>query len=126
MSATPPASLATIAVGVEGRLAEVLDLEARRWADLSPDLQWPLDSLRRMVLAGGKRLRPAFCHWAFVGAGGRADDPDLRDAGAALELLHVFALMHDDVMDDSATRRGNETVHVEFGAAHDDRAWLGE
>ena len=69
--------------------------------------RWPSPStpLRRLVLAGGKRLRPAFCHWAFVGAGGDAGDPAVVDAGAALELLHTFALIHDDVMDGSATRR---------------------
>ena len=59
-----------------------------------------------MVRSGGKRLRPAFCHWGFVGAGGDPDDERVVDAGAAFELMHAFALFHDDVMDDSASRRG--------------------
>ena len=78
------------------------------------------------MLAGGKRLRPAFCHWAFVGAGGAPDDPAVIDTGAAFELLHAFALVHDDVMDGSATRRGEPTVHVEFDAIHADATWRGE
>ena len=78
------------------------------------------------MLAGGKRLRPAFCMWAFVGAGGNEDDPRVIDAGAALELLHTFALIHDDVMDNSKRRRGNATVHVQFEDAHRVRAWRGE
>ena len=77
-----------------------------------------METLTRFVLGGGKRLRPAFCHWAYVGAGGGADDPAVIDTGAAFELLHAFALVHDDVMDGSATRRGERTVHIAFDATH--------
>ncbi|MDQ3758044.1 MAG: polyprenyl synthetase family protein, partial [Actinomycetota bacterium] len=79
-----------------------------------------------LVTAGGKRLRPAFCHWAFVGAGGDPDDPVVVDAGAALELLHTFALLHDDVMDGSGVRRGRPTVHAAFADMHDADKWRGE
>jgi len=61
------------------------------------------------VLAGGKRLRPAFCYWGWRGAGGTGQD--IFTAAAALELLHAGALVHDDVLDDSDTRRGRPTVH---------------
>ena len=115
-----------MAGAVEARLGQVLDAEIDRWVTLTPDLEWPLDALRRLVLAGGKRLRPAFCHWGFVGAGGSPDDPRVIDAGAAFELLHAFALMHDDVMDDSDTRRGSVTIHAEFAARHDVEGWGGE
>ena len=77
-----------------------------RWAALDADLAGPFDEINRMVQAGGKRLRPAFCHWGFVGAGGDADDPRVVDVGAAFELMHAFALFHDDVMDDAATPSG--------------------
>jgi geranylgeranyl diphosphate synthase type I len=82
--------------------------------------------LRSLVLAGGKRLRPAFCHWAFVGAGGDADDPAAVDAGAALELLHTFALIHDDIMDGSDRRRGLDAMHVVFQDRHAANGWRGE
>jgi len=111
---------------VEERIAGVLAGELERWSAVDPDLAEPISALRDLVLAGGKRLRPAFCHWAYVGAGGRPEDPAVIDAGAALELLHTFALVHDDIMDGSATRRGTDTIHVQFEAGHAMDGWRGE
>jgi geranylgeranyl diphosphate synthase type I len=79
-----------------------------------------------MVSAGGKRLRPAFCYWGFVGAGGDGEDPQVIDAGAAIELMHAFALFHDDVMDDSDNRRGAPTTHAVHRRRHADAGWAGE
>ena len=124
--AVAPPSLARIARDVEGRIARLLEDELERWAAVDADLAEPLAALRELVLAGGKRLRPAFCHWAYVGAGGAARDEAVVDAGAALELLHTFALVHDDVMDGSATRRGTDTIHVLFEAEHAVEGWRGE
>ena len=121
-----PPSLSGIARRVETRIARLLDGELERWSSADPDLAEPLAALRDLVLAGGKRLRPAFCHWAFVGAGGSPDDSAVVDAGAALELLHTFALVHDDIMDGSATRRGTDTIHVQFEAGHAMEGWRGE
>jgi geranylgeranyl diphosphate synthase type I len=78
------------------------------------------------VLSGGKRLRPAFCHWGFVGAGGDPECGAVVDAGGALELLHAFALFHDDVMDDAASRRGATTTHTVFSDQHTSAGWNGE
>jgi geranylgeranyl diphosphate synthase, type I len=104
----------------------LLDAEVNRWGVVDPALVPPIQALRRFVLDGGKRLRPAFCHWAFVGAGGVPAGPAVVDAGAALELLHAFALLHDDVMDGSALRRGRTTVHVDFAGRHAAAGWRGE
>ena len=76
------------------------------------------------VLAGGKRLRPAFCYWGWRGAGG-AECPGILTAAAALELLHASALVHDDVLDESDTRRGRPTVHRVFAARHAAEGWRG-
>jgi geranylgeranyl diphosphate synthase, type I len=122
---TPP-SLLQVADLVEVRLTALLDDEVARWVALTPDLAAPLDALRTLVMSGGKRLRPAFCFWGFVGAGGDPDDPAVVDAGAAFELLQAFALVHDDVMDGSATRRGNRTAHLAFADRHQDEVWRGE
>ena len=122
----PPTALTAVAGPVEARLREVLSEETDRWVAVDADLGPPMDTLARFVLAGGKRLRPAFCHWAFVGAGGAPEDPLVVGTGAAFELLHAFALVHDDVMDGSETRRGDRTVHVEFDALHADGRWRGE
>src|SRR3954452_10780 len=61
------------------------------------------EAARDAVLGGGKRLRPAFAYWGWRGAAGKAAAAhDVLPALAALELLHAFALVHDDVMDASA------------------------
>jgi geranylgeranyl diphosphate synthase, type I len=121
-----PASLVLVAERVEHRLAELLDTEIERWRALDDDLVEPLVVLRRFVVASGKRLRPAFCHWAYVGAGGDENNAAVIDVGAAFELLQAFALVHDDVMDGSATRRGARTVHLDFGDRHVVEGWRGE
>lgn len=80
-----------------------------------------LDLLEAMVASGGKRFRPRMAHWGWVAAGGRQTGrgrEDLIRIGAALELLHVFALIHDDVMDGSETRRGRASVHASAREQH--------
>ena len=125
-AADPPPSLAVIAADVEARLRTVLDAETARWAAFDEDLGDPLQHIGRLVLGGGKRLRPSFCHWGFVGAGGQPDDRRIVDAGAALELMHAFALFHDDVMDDAVSRRGTPTTHTVFARTHAGAGWAGE
>ncbi|GIU87718.1 MAG: geranylgeranyl pyrophosphate synthase [Acidimicrobiia bacterium] len=124
--ATFPATLVEVAAHVEARILQLLDAELERWAAVDAALAEPLAALRGFVAAGGKRLRPAFCHCAFVGAGGDPDDPRALDAAAALELVHTFALVHDDVMDGSALRRGADAVHRDFARRHARHAWRGE
>jgi len=121
-----PAGLAAIGARVEARIDALLASEQARWRTVAPELDAPLGALRALVADGGKRLRPAFCYWAFVGAGGAADDARVADVAAAIELLHAFALVHDDVMDGSAVRRGQPTVHEAFATAHHQRARRGE
>ena len=121
-----PLSLSALATRVDERLADLLAGEIARWQLVDPVLVEPLHALGRLVDAGGKRLRPAFCHWAFVGAGGDSDDPRVVDAGAAFEVLHAFALVHDDVMDGSDTRRGTRTAHLVFEDSHRAAGWRGE
>lgn len=121
-----PAFLAAIGSQVEQCLAELLDAEQCRWSAVDPELRAPLQSLAQLIQAGGKRLRPAFCHWGFIGAGGDPEDRSVVLAGAAFELLHGFALFHDDVMDGSATRRGARTAHLVYSDRHQENGWLGE
>ncbi|WP_277213059.1 polyprenyl synthetase family protein [Isoptericola croceus] len=81
------------------------------------------------LLDGGKRLRAAFCYWSFRAHGGAAEGL-ARDAvvrvGAALELFQAAALLHDDVMDASDTRRGRPTAHRVFEARHAEHRWTGD
>ena len=126
--AVPPApeSLGWIARRVDARIDALLHEEEARWGRFDADLADPLRIMHQLVMAGGKRLRPAFCHWAFVAAGGDPEEPLVVDAGAALELLHTFALIHDDVMDGSVRRRGLDTVHFAFASRHAAGDWRGE
>ena len=118
--------LAAVARQVEERLAALAQRERARWAAVDGDVADLFESLNALLLAPAKRLRPSFCYWGFVGAGGRPDDSRPIDAGAAFELLHAFALFHDDVMDGSAVRRGNRTCHLAFADRHEDGEWTGE
>lgn len=104
----------------------LLSSEHERWAAFDQLLDEPLSQLRDFSLQGGKRLRPAFCYLGNAAAGGDLSDPIVLDAGAALEMLHVFALVHDDIMDGSLLRRGEPTVHHHFTRVHEQQAWAGE
>lgn len=76
------------------------------------------EALRYSVLGGGKRLRPALVHLAAAAAGGKDGESAARSA-VAIELIHCYSLVHDDLpaMDDDTMRRGRPTVHVKFGQA---------
>ena len=90
-----------------------------RWL-VEPDTPAALaDAMRYSVLGGGKRLRPALVHMVHQAAGGRADDELHRRGAVAVELVHCYSLVHDDLpaMDNDTLRRGLPTVHVKFGEA---------
>lgn len=102
---------------VDGILDSFLAGAAARLTVLDPALGPVAEAAAALVRGGGKRLRPAFVYWGCVAAGGEPDQATLR-AGAAVELLHAFALVHDDVMDRSDERRGRPAVHRAMGAWH--------
>ncbi len=126
---------------VDDRLADVVANLAQTWRhdlagndDAAADGAAPLDilqdrdlpeMLRVLTVTGGKRIRPSMCYWGWVAAGGRVRDgaagpsaDQVVQVGAALELLHIFALIHDDVMDESASRRGQPSVHTLAAQLH--------
>jgi geranylgeranyl diphosphate synthase, type I len=80
----------------------------------SPEAVPLIDEIERVVNAGGKRLRPAFCYWGYRAAAG-SDEESISRCAASLELLHTFAVVHDDIMDASEQRRGEPAVHVKHG-----------
>jgi geranylgeranyl diphosphate synthase type I len=94
----------------------------RRVGDELADLD---DVLETSVLGGGKRLRPQFAYWG-ARAAGAADDEALIRAAASLELLHAFALVHDDLMDASDTRRGRPSAHRVLEHQHRTVGWHGD
>jgi geranylgeranyl diphosphate synthase type I len=121
-----PASLAAVGDRVAALIDRTLAAEGDRWADVDLALLDAFTSLRAMVAAGGKRLRPAFCHWGWVAAGGDPDAADIISAGAAIELLHTSALAHDDIVDGSTRRRGQRCLHVDYADRHRVHHWRGD
>jgi geranylgeranyl diphosphate synthase type I len=102
----------------QARISSILDaFMTQKRAELAPigeDLA-PLFDTARTYVEGGKRLRPAFAYWGWRAAGGSSTKTDgILTAAAAIELVHGSALVHDDVMDDSDTRRGLPTAHQQF------------
>ncbi|WP_214413667.1 polyprenyl synthetase family protein [Sphaerisporangium fuscum] len=98
-------------------------LDRQRPLVSGPELAPLLDAVAEF-LAGGKRLRPAFCYWGWR-AGGGGEEPAIFNAAASLELLQASALIHDDVMDASDLRRGRPSVHRRFQALHEESGWQG-
>ncbi|MEV4441677.1 polyprenyl synthetase family protein [Streptomyces sp. NPDC049577] len=111
---------------VERRLEDFIARERRSWAALNPDSTELIDCVARMLGSGGKRLRPAFCVAGYLAGGGDPDAREIVDVAAALELLHTFALLHDDVMDAAELRRGAPTAHMAHAELHERRGWRGE
>ena len=104
---------------IDHTLVEFVERQRGLFAAMGPDVDDLADAAASFV-AGGKRLRPQFCFAGWLVAGGRADDPAIVPAAAALEWLQGSALVHDDLMDGSDTRRGRPSVHREFEARHRD------
>ncbi len=121
-----PAGLTEVADKVDARLEALFAAERAQWFEVDPRLVEAIDELARMT-AGGKRLRAGFCYWAWAGVHGLGNNEEqIIDAGAAFELLQVFALIHDDVMDDADTRRNRSTIHVEQAKRLTANGWRGE
>jgi geranylgeranyl diphosphate synthase type I len=118
-----PLDVEDLRIRVQKRLEAFLTERAERLDDIDEDLSALMDALTAL-LAGGKRLRPAFCWWGWRGAGGE-DVEEAVVAATSLELLQACALIHDDVMDASDTRRGQPAAHRRFAALHRGSSWLG-
>lgn len=110
---------------ITDRLRRYMSGRRAETAHIGADYDTLIAALEDFVLNGGKRLRPAFAYWGWRAVADRAPDDQALQLFSALELLHACALVHDDVIDDSSTRRGRPTVHVRFAALHGDRGWRG-
>lgn len=108
---------------LQDRMQELLSQYQYRAGTIAEASKQLVTSISRLVQSG-KRLRALLAWWGWQGAGADPDDPRIIDAGVALELFQAAALIHDDILDRSATRRGQPSVHKGFEKLHDDNAWV--
>ena len=120
---------------IQDHLDEFCVARKSDFEQISPDLI-PVVDYTRDLLQGGKRFRALFCYWSWVGALPGSDvrqTSEQREASAeamigitaALEMFHAAALVHDDLLDQSDTRRGAPSVHKRFEALHENSGWAG-
>ncbi|MBG6121976.1 polyprenyl synthetase family protein [Corynebacterium aquatimens] len=127
-----PASLplSSLPRAVEDALARYFDRRVADVEPLGPPVLEAVEHLRNFVHQGGKRLRPVFAWTGFVGSrGAHAPEEDpaaVLAAVSSLELIQACALIHDDIIDASDTRRGNPTVHRAVAHDHARKGWRGE
>ncbi len=121
---------------IQLRIDEFLAERRTELAGISPELD-PVMDLASSYLSGGKRFRGLFCYWGWqaVAGSGSADPFAVEDASSelpaivlaasALEVFHAAALVHDDIMDNSDTRRGSPAAHKQFESLHSESKWAG-
>ncbi|MGK5730453.1 polyprenyl synthetase family protein [Streptomyces sp. URMC 124] len=115
--ATAPLDLPAVRSQVDVVLSAFLERKARAAAaEGHPAVV--TEFLGDFLFSGGKRLRPLLCVIGWHAAGGHGTPAPTLRVAASLELFHAFALVHDDLMDSSATRRGRPTVHRAFADRH--------
>jgi geranylgeranyl diphosphate synthase, type I len=119
-----PVDRADLRARVQEALARFLAGQRAHMEAIDKDLNPLADAVEAFVLGGGKRLRPAFAFWGYRGTGA-PDSDELIAAVAALELVQASALIHDDLMDASDTRRGEPSVHRRFESLHGLNRWHG-
>jgi len=94
-------------------------------AEINPEAAVLVEEIIRFSENGGKRVRPAFLYSGYVAGGGKSFEAILYTS-MCVELLHVFALIHDDIIDNSDLRRGQLTTHKQFEKIHKDKRLLGD
>ncbi len=125
--APPTVDVGAAIADVDALLSAEANTLAVEWQSYAGDLK--LDILEAdlprwlggLLVGRGKRLRVALAYWGFIAAGGTHGSTGYRHlirAAAALETLHLFALIHDDVMDESDSRRGRPAAHVASAGWH--------
>jgi geranylgeranyl diphosphate synthase type I len=123
---------------VDQRLASFVASRFDAMQNLSPDLEH-LSSYAHSMLTSGKRFRARFCYWGWRSASGAEAPFDLAGGtetleqvepvialATSLEVFHAAALVHDDIMDNSDTRRGLTSAHRTFERMHRDRSYSGD
>ena len=122
---TSPLDDSTFRESVGRELVRFADLQRHRLAEVDDDVAGLVDAAVDFV-GGGKLLRPLFCYAGWLIGGGDPDDARIARAASAFEWLQGSALVHDDLMDGSDTRRGRPSVHRAFEQAHRNEGRAGD
>jgi geranylgeranyl diphosphate synthase, type I len=116
-SLQPLEQLKSLREQVEAELQDFLTAQSNYFTSIAPELKPTATSLSAFVINGGKRFRPLFAAVGAIGAGSNLSQSEIR-AFSSLELLQACALVHDDLMDASDTRRGEPAIHKLFESMH--------
>jgi geranylgeranyl diphosphate synthase, type I len=124
----------TLLTLVQEHLDEFCSNQRTEFSAISEDLE-PLVDYTQALLTGGKRFRALFCYWSWVGhlalSAPQSSEQKAKSAEAmvgiasALEMFHAAALVHDDLLDQSDTRRGQPAIHKRFESLHKNSHWAG-
>ncbi|MEJ0014694.1 MAG: polyprenyl synthetase family protein [Actinomycetota bacterium] len=106
-----------LTTAINASLAQFFQQESEHLIKIGSELEPVADALGHFLLDSGKRVRPLFAAIGHLGTGAELT-PEIIRAVSSLELVHVCALIHDDVMDASDTRRGAPAIHKQFEALH--------
>lgn len=109
-------------LAVEETIQDFLNRQRLAILEVSYEALPLIDAIESLCL-GGKRMRALLALWGWQAAGGAADSAEIVKAGAAIELFQSAALIHDDIIDHSDTRRGRPALHKAFEAMHRDEQW---
>lgn len=110
-------TLRNFSLNFDRRLLRFLETESRRSRKIDPKANLLFAEIFRVIQNGGKRLRPAQLYYSYLACGGKNKSGALK-ASLSLELLHTMAIIHDDIIDRSNQRRGQETSHEYFKTVH--------
>ncbi|HVM20371.1 MAG TPA: polyprenyl synthetase family protein [Egibacteraceae bacterium] len=125
MSPDTVPALETVRRPVDELLARFLAARVAELDRLDAGLEPIGREVRELVATGGKHLRPAFVYWGYRATGAAHTDAVFAPA-AAVQLLHTFALLHDDVMDRSPERRGRPSAYAALADVHAREGLLGD
>ncbi len=117
-----PAEEAEFIRSVGRRMEELLAEHRARAVAISDSAAPMVDAIAGLV-RGGKRMRAVLAWWGWRGVGAASDDPRILDAAVGLELFQAAALIHDDILDRSDTRRGAPSIHRAFESRHRQSGW---
>lgn len=115
-AASKGATMDEVRSAIDARLARFFDEERTAASALAPEALELVEAIAALTMRGGKRLRPAVLVAAFCSVAPHRDWREVTvDAGAALEVLQSYLLIHDDWMDGDDVRRGGPAVHAALG-----------